>query len=88
MPFEAITIKAVKTSIGDWAKSLRKAQNLSQDELATLLNLSRLTIQNLEAGKNITLDTLLKVLQHFDVMDRFAAFIYSENKNTDLPSLY
>jgi transcriptional regulator with XRE-family HTH domain len=88
MPFEAITIKAVKTSIGDWVKSLRKAQNLSQDELAVLLNLSRLTIQNLEAGKNITLDTLLKVLQHFDVMDRFAAFIHSENKNTDLPSLY
>ncbi len=88
MPFEAITIKALKTNIGDWVKSLRKKQNLSQDELAELLNLSRLTIQNLEAGKNITLDTLLKVLQHFDALDRLYAFIDSENKNTDLPDLY
>ncbi len=88
MTLEAITIKTVKTNIGEWLKALRKARQLSQDQLAELLNLSRLTIQNLEAGKNITIDTLLKVLQHFDALDRLAAFIDSENKNKDLPSLY
>ncbi len=88
MTLEAITIKTVKTNIGKWLRGLRKAQHLSQDQLAEFLNLSRLTIQNLEAGKNITIDTLLKVLQHFDALDRFAAFIQSENKNTNLPALY
>jgi transcriptional regulator with XRE-family HTH domain len=88
MPIEAITIKATKDQIGDWIKGLRKKQNLSQDQLAEQLNLSRLTIQNLEAGKNITLDTLLKVLQHLDVLDRFYEFIASENKNKNYPSLY
>jgi transcriptional regulator with XRE-family HTH domain len=88
MTIESNTIQSVKSQMAEWLKALRKKQNLSQDELATQLNLSRLTIQHLEAGKNITIDTLLKILQHFDALDRFAAFIDSENKNKEYPSLY
>lgn len=31
--------------------------------------MSRLTIRKLEDGKNVTLDTLLKVVNHFDMLE-------------------
>ncbi|MCF8415610.1 MAG: helix-turn-helix transcriptional regulator [Crocinitomicaceae bacterium] len=36
-------------------KSYREQQKLSQQELAEQLQLSRITIQNLESGKNFTI---------------------------------
>jgi transcriptional regulator with XRE-family HTH domain len=53
-----ITIKEVKTNIGQWCRQMRKAQNLSKQELAEELDLSRFTIAKLENGENPTLDTL------------------------------
>ena len=61
-----IKIKDVKLEIGLLVKSFRKSGKVTQQELAEKLDVSRLTIQNLESGKNFTIDTLLKVLQHFD----------------------
>lgn len=61
-----IKIKDVKQEIGLLVKSFRKNGKITQQELAEKLDVSRLTIQNLESGKNFTIDTLLKVLQHFD----------------------
>ena len=52
-----LKIKDVKTEIGKLVKSLHKKQKLSQQELAEQLDLSRITIQNLESGKNFTIDT-------------------------------
>ena len=52
-----LKIKDVKTEIGQLVKSLHKKQKLSQQELAEQLDLSRITIQNLESGKNFTIDT-------------------------------
>ena len=86
--FSPITIKEVKVKIGNWIKVMRKNQNLSQDQLAEALNMSRITIQNLESGKNITLDTLLKVLQHFDTLEKFNLFIEEQSKNNHYDSLY
>lgn len=63
-----LTIKEVKTNIGQWCKEMRKAQNLTKQELATELNLSRFTIAKLENGENATLDTVLKVVQYFDAI--------------------
>ncbi|MFA6151171.1 MAG: helix-turn-helix transcriptional regulator [Chitinophagaceae bacterium] len=88
MSFEAIKIKDVKETLGEWIKGMRKEKNLSQDELAIALNLSRITIQNLESGKNITIDTLLKVLQYFDALDSFHQYISSESQNNSYKSLY
>lgn len=88
MTLESIKIKDVKEKIGEWTKAMRKGKGLSQDELAIELNLSRLTIQNLESGKNITIDTLLKVLQHFDVLEQFNRFVSEEAKNNSYNSLY
>ncbi len=78
MLFETLKIKDVKTDLGKWVKVMRKNQNLSQHQLADLLNMSRITIQNLEAGKNITIDTLLKVFQHFDALEKFSHFVQVE----------
>lgn len=88
MNFEAIKIKDVKVNMGNWVKTMRKSKGQSQDELAEALNLSRLTIQNLESGKNITIDTLLKVLQYFDTMESFNQFIKEETQNNNYDSMY
>jgi transcriptional regulator with XRE-family HTH domain len=85
---ETISIKDTKTNIGLWVKTQRKSRNLSQDQLAEALDLSRLTIQNLEAGKNTTLNTLLKVLQYLDELEKLHAFIEQEIQNNSYPSLY
>ena len=70
-------------------KSYRKQQKLSQQELADQLELSRITIQNLESGKNFTIDTLLKVFNHFDVLVGFNQFLMDKrNETEELTSLY
>jgi transcriptional regulator with XRE-family HTH domain len=88
MVLNQINIKDTKCDIGKWAKLLRKKHNLSQDQLAEMLSLSRITIQHLEGGKNITLDTFLKVLQHFDELARLNFYIQNEIKNNIYASMY
>ena len=66
---DTITIRAVKLKIGQVCKSKRKEYNLSRDELAKELDISRTTIQNIENGKNATLDNLLKVANHFNLLE-------------------
>ena len=84
-----LKIKDVKSEIGQLIKSHRKQQKLSQQELAEQLELSRITIQNLEAGKNFTIDTLLKVFNHFDILIGFNQFLIDKrNENEQLTSLY
>jgi transcriptional regulator with XRE-family HTH domain len=86
---ENLKIKDVKSEIGQLVKSYRKQQKLSQQDLAEELELSRITIQNLESGKNFTIDTLLKVLNYFDVLVEFNQFLIDKRKeNEQLTSLY
>lgn len=66
--FEAIEIKDVKRELGTLVKALRKQRGMSQKELATSLDVSRTTIQNLELGKNFTVDTFLKVMKEMDLL--------------------
>lgn len=66
--FNNTRIKDVKGEIGLLIRVLRKRDKLSQQDLGDLLGLSRITIQNLEGGKNFTIETLLKVLQHYDLL--------------------
>ena len=89
MIFDNIKIKDVKSSIGVLIKTLRKKNGITQKELADTLNLSRITIQHVEAGKNYTIDTVLKILQHLDVLQELNSEItqlIEDDKNTD--SLY
>lgn len=81
-------IKDVKLKIGEWCKQKRLLFGLSQDELAQVLEMSRLTIRKLEDGKNVTLDTLLKVVNHFDMLDNLYNIIDNDISNNNINSLY
>jgi len=84
-----LKIKDVKLEIGQLAKTYRKQQKLSQQDLADQLELSRLTIQNLESGKNFNIDTLLKVLNHFNLLAALNEFVIEKrNENERFTSLY
>jgi len=58
----------VKNELGALVKALRKQRGLSQAQLAESLNVSRTTIQNLELGRNFTVDTFLKVMKEMDLL--------------------
>ncbi len=88
MALETINIKDVKAHVSTLVKLLRKKQGISRNELAERLDLSRITIQNLESGKNVTVDTLCKVLQHFDLLEKFDRFLQEESSNNSYDSLY
>ena len=70
--FEITTIKDVKVKIGEACKSLRKSNNLSREDLAEVLDVSSTTIQNIENGKNATLDNVLKAANHFGLLQSIA----------------
>jgi len=86
--FHNLTVKTVKENVGRLIRTLRNREGITQEELASKLNLSRLTIQNLEAGKNPTIETLLIVLQYFDQLNSFNQYIESEIQNNNFESLY
>ena len=83
-----ITIGDVKLKIGAWCKQKRQINELSQEDLAAILNMSRITIQKLESGKNVTLDTLLKVANHFDMLETIYQNLEKSIQDNDLNSLY
>ncbi len=68
--FDSIEIKDVKGELGLLVKALRKQRGLSQIQLAESLSVSRTTIQNLELGKNFTVDTILKVMKEMDLLSQ------------------
>jgi transcriptional regulator with XRE-family HTH domain len=76
-------IKDVKVEIGQLVKAFRKREKISQQDLAVKLDISRLTIQNLESGKNFTIDTLLKVVQHFDLLSPLNQFLKAKREEEE-----
>lgn len=86
--FSVITIKDCKLKIGEWCKMKRKTAKLSQNELADLLDISRITLQKLESGKNVTLDNLLKIINHFDDLNKLYKPFDEDIKNNTISSLY
>lgn len=85
---DATTIKEVKLQLGELCKQKRQIYEMSQQDLGEALELSRYTIQKFENGKNATLDTVLKIANHFDLLEPlFQALKDLENKN-DINSLY
>lgn len=87
--FDFITIKDIQKALGEWCKSLRKREKLTQQELAKELDISPITISKLENGENATLETILKVLQYFDELNSLHRFIQTKIENlNDTKSLY
>lgn len=88
MDIDTISIKELKLNIAELTRKKRKQQGISRNDLAIELNISRITLQNLETGKNVTLDTLLKVFQHFELLNDFNHFIQEQSDNSSIKSLY
>lgn len=68
--FNTVEVKDVKNELGLLVKAIRKQRGISQIQLANSLDISRTTIQNLELGKNFTIDTILKVLKELDLLEQ------------------
>lgn len=85
---DLVTIKDVRLKVGKLCKINRQTHNLSQEELAEALGLSRYTIQKLESGKNATLDTVLKIASHFNLLDTFYQSLKTIEATSEVKSLY
>lgn len=85
---DAITIKEVKLQLGALCKQKRQSYQMSQEDLADALGLSRFTIQKFENGKNATIDTVLKIANHFDLLESLYQALKNLESNNDINSLY
>jgi len=68
---DSVSVKEVKMKLGELCKNKRQSYKMSQEELGEILSLSRYTIQKFEKGKNATLDTVLKIANHFELLNSF-----------------
>lgn len=85
---DIITIKEVKIKIGEWCKQKRQSYELSQEGLAAALDMSRITIVKVESGKNVTIDTLLKIANHFDGLQTIYDLLKQNSDDSNIKSLY
>lgn len=85
--YATVSIKDVKLQLAKLCKQQRQSYQMSQEDLANALELSRYTIQKFEKGKNATLDTVLKIANHFDLLEDLYNAIESINNDT-INSLY
>jgi len=89
MNFSNIRVSDVKINIGTLIKKMRAKKNLTQEDLAKQLNLSRITIQNIERGNNFTIDTYLLIFQYFDEIESFNEYIKSKvDDYNEIKSIY
>lgn len=89
MEFGSIRVSDVKIDLGKLMKKMRTDRKLSQEELAKRLNLSRITIQNIERGNNFTIETYLLVLQFFNEIESFSDYIKSRLEDyNEIKSIY
>jgi len=85
---DVITIKDVKLQLGELCKQKRRSYEMSQEDLAEALGISRYTIQKFENGKNATLDTVLKIAFHFDLLNNLYQALKDIENSNDIHSLY
>lgn len=62
-------------------RNRRMAMGLTQQELATRANVTKLTIHNLESGKSVHLNTLIDVARVLDLSYRLND-VFSPNEDT------
>ena len=53
--------------IGQYIKQLRLFEGLTQHEAATMIGISRNSLQNIECGHNTTLTTIFKIVDFYDL---------------------
>ncbi|MBN2634756.1 MAG: helix-turn-helix transcriptional regulator [Prolixibacteraceae bacterium] len=54
-------------AIGNLLRELRLFNGLTQEQLASEINITKRTIQRIEAGENVTVKSLIEILDWFDV---------------------
>lgn len=67
--------KAILRELGQRVKHRRLAKNLTQEDLAKMAGLNRMTVVNLEQGKTSTLLTFVQVLHALGSLDGFESFL-------------
>lgn len=85
---DAVTIKDIKLQRAKLCKQNRQLYEMSQKDLAEALDLSRYTIRKFESGKNATLDTVLKITNHFDLLGKLYQALKDIDTTNDINSLY
>ena len=65
---------AMKT-IGERMKEIRLRKNITQEEIALHAGISKLSVVNAEAGKNISLATLIAILRQLDMIENLEQLI-------------
>lgn len=61
------SIDSKLTQIGKKARLVRKHKFSNYEHFAKLNNLNKVTVSNLESGQNVTLKTLIEVLDILDI---------------------
>ena len=64
---EAVTLEERLAEIGDRVAKLRLSRNITQADLAAEAGLAEKTVKRLEAGRNVSLETILRVLEVFNL---------------------
>lgn len=68
MPYDDVEYQEFKHDLGIRVARLRSEKGLSQRKFALMIELDRVTLNHIEAGKaNPTLDTLARIAQGLDV---------------------
>lgn len=62
------TINAVLQKLGAVTTAYRDKEGITQEALAERINISRLTVINIEKGKGSNSINVLKILQYFDLL--------------------
>ena len=81
----------IKKLIGKRIKELRKEHNLSQQELAELINIDQRNLSNIECGISFPSKSLLQIAEAFDISLKdlfdFEPIINIENLKDELSKL-
>lgn len=85
---DPVSIKDIKLQLGQVCKQKRQHYDMTQDDLAEALGISRYTIQKFENGKNATLDTVLKIANHFDLLTNLYQGLKAIETSNDINTLY
>lgn len=55
---------------GTQLRAIRKQRKLSQQEVASMTGLNRMTISKIERGHSLTFDSLVRLLRAYDLLQR------------------
>ena len=75
MGFAGLSDKAAVIQLGSRVQRERLNRNLTQAEVATRAGVGTRTVRYLEAGRQTTVETLIRVLRALDKLDALDAFL-------------